>query len=230
MKKIISLNLLLIFTLLTTACSTKSIPKKSHTIQPSVYNIMGISEPKKEIVHFVVKDDKNLKNIYKRENSQLSNDIEFISYKHKEEYFDFTNKLQPYSINDIERTAKSFLGTPYLWGATGPNKFDCSGFTQWVFRDAGINIPRVSREQAKVGKYVRFEELQRGDMVFFDTKKHRTGKVCHVGIYLGNGDFIHASSSGKKVVIFNFNKKTFYKKRFLWGRRVINNDLHYASK
>jgi cell wall-associated NlpC family hydrolase len=66
-------------------------------------------------------------------------------------------------------------------------------------------------------------------MVFFDTKKRRTGKVCHVGIYLGNGDFIHASSSGKKVVIFNFNDKSFYKKRFLWGRRVTNTNLHYAA-
>jgi cell wall-associated NlpC family hydrolase len=66
-------------------------------------------------------------------------------------------------------------------------------------------------------------------MVFFDTKRRRTGKVCHVGIYLGNGDFIHASSSGKKVVIFNFNDKKFYKKRFLWGRRLTNSTFHYAS-
>ena len=133
------------------------------------------------------------------------------------------------SIDDIKKNAKSFLGTPYVWGATGPTKFDCSGFTQWVFRDVGINIPRVSREQAKVGQYITYENLQPGDMVFFDTKRHRTGKVCHVGIYLGNGDFIHASSAGKKVVIFNFDEKSFYKKRFLWGRRVVNNNLHYAS-
>jgi len=131
-------------------------------------------------------------------------------------------------VNNIEWNAKSFLGTRYVWGATGPSKFDCSGFTQWVYRDVGINIPRVSRNQARVGDYVSFENLQRGDMVFFDTKKRRSGKVTHVGIYLGNNNFIHASSAAKKVVIYNFNQKSFYKERFLWGRRVINPNMHYA--
>jgi len=188
---------------------------------------MGITAPKKEFVHFIVKDDHPKINTYIAPSPTVSPDIEFISYNQSTQ--PTNTQLAPYSVNEIERNAKSFLGTPYVWGATGPSKFDCSGFTQWVFRDAGINIPRISREQAKVGEYVRYENLQRGDMVFFDTKKHRTGKVCHVGIYLGNGDFIHASSSGKKVVIFNFNDKSFYKKRFLWGRRVTNNNLHYAS-
>jgi cell wall-associated NlpC family hydrolase len=66
-------------------------------------------------------------------------------------------------------------------------------------------------------------------MVFFDTKKHPLGKVTHVGIYLGEGNFIHASSAAKKIVIFNFNKKKFYKKRFLWGRRVIKENAYFAS-
>jgi cell wall-associated NlpC family hydrolase len=132
--------------------------------------------------------------------------------------------------NKIERDAKSFLGTRYVWGATGPNKFDCSGFTQWVYRDAGIKIPRVSRHQAEVGEYVSYENLKKGDMVFFDTKKRRTGRVCHVGIYLGNNNFIHASSGAKKVVIYNFNRKPFYKKRFLWGRRVIKSTNHFAMR
>ncbi len=126
--------------------------------------------------------------------------------------------------NEIEAKAKSFLGTKYVWGATGPSKFDCSGFTQWVYRDSGIAIPRVSKDQAKVGNYVQYADLRRGDMVFFDTKKHPQGIVTHVGIYLGNHNFIHASSAAKKVVIFNFDEKPYYKKRFLWGRRVINNN------
>ena len=125
--------------------------------------------------------------------------------------------------------AKSFLGTPYVWGATGPSTFDCSGFTQWVYRDIGITIPRVSRDQALVGQYIPYKNLQRGDMVFFDTKKHRTGVASHVGIYLGQGNFIHASSKGKKVVIYNFDEQDFYKKHFLWGRRLISTNHHYAS-
>ena len=129
---------------------------------------------------------------------------------------------------NIESKAKMLLGKPYVWGATGPNCFDCSGFTQKVYKAIGINLPRVSRSQAKVGKLVRFNELQRGDMVFFDTSKRHIGKVNHVGIYLEDGKFIHASSGNHKVVITSFNKKLFYKNRFLWGRRIIKDKIEYA--
>ena len=125
----------------------------------------------------------------------------------------------------VEKYAKTKLGQKYVWGATGPNKFDCSGFTREVFRStAGIKIPRVSRDQAKVGKYIKYKNLRRGDMVFFDTEKKFTGRVNHVGIYLSNGNFIHASSARKKVIITNFRKKPFYKRRFLWGRRLVKNN------
>ena len=132
-------------------------------------------------------------------------------------------------VNDVEVNAKKLLGIKYVWGATGPHTYDCSGFTQKIYRDAGINIPRVSRDQARVGQYVAYNSLRRGDMVFFDTKKKRSGIVSHVGIYLGNNNFIHASSAAKKIVIYNFNNKSFYKKRFLWGRRVIRDSYHMAS-
>jgi len=132
-------------------------------------------------------------------------------------------------VNGIEDSAKQLLGIKYVWGATGPSTYDCSGFTQKIYRDAGINIPRVSRDQARVGQYIAYNNLRRGDMVFFDTKKKRSGIVSHVGIYLGAGNFIHASSAAKKIVIYNFNNKTFYKKRFLWGRRVIRDSYHMAS-
>lgn len=132
-------------------------------------------------------------------------------------------------VRNVEEHAKELLGIKYVWGATGPYTYDCSGFTQKIYRDAGINIPRVSRDQARVGQFVSYNNLRRGDMVFFDTKKRRTGKVSHVGIYLGGGNFIHASSAAKKVVINNFNEKTFYKKRFLWGRRVIRDNYFMAS-
>jgi len=158
-----------------------------------------------------------------------TSNIEVVSYASRQPVIDRLYQRNSAMIaNEIETKAKQLLGIKYVWGATGPNTYDCSGFTQKIFRDAGINIPRVSRDQAKVGKYVRYASLRKGDMVFFDTQKHPTGKVTHVGIYLGNGNFIHASSGAKKVVIYNFNKKTFYKKRFLWGRRVIN-DTHLAS-
>ncbi|CAA6820325.1 MAG: Putative secreted protein [uncultured Sulfurovum sp.] len=179
---------------------------------------MGITEASN---HFSQPKQYSEKKTYQE---NISPDITYISYK--KEHYPEQNKLSV--IEEIESKAKSFLGTPYVWGATGPSKFDCSGFTQWVYRDSGINIPRVSKDQARVGQFIQYDDLERGDMVFFDTKKKRTGKVTHVGIYLGNNNFIHASSAGESVVIYNFEKKTFYKKRFLWGRRVLKPDLYYA--
>lgn len=89
--------------------------------------------------------------------------------------------------------AKAQLGKPYVWGATGPNKFDCSGLTQYIYKHAyGKDIPRVSYEQAKVGQAVDIKDLQPGDLVFFDTLNK--GRVSHVGIYIGNNEFIHASN------------------------------------
>jgi hypothetical protein len=101
---------------------------------------------------------------------QENSDIEIVSYglpMREHQIYQNSNNI----IKTLENRAKSFLGTKYVWGATGPNKFDCSGFTQWVFRDIGIDIPRVSRDQAKVGEYVTFNNLKKGDMVFFDTRK-----------------------------------------------------------
>jgi len=136
----------------------------------------------------------------------------------------------PLKIEDeIEWNAKDLLGRRYVWGATGPINYDCSGFTQKIYGDLGIKLPRVSRNQAEEGELVNFDELQKGDLVFFATKKHKPNRVTHVGIYLGKGNFIHASSGAKKVVICNFDKDVFYKNKFLWGRRVIQEKNHYAS-
>jgi len=126
---------------------------------------------------------------------------------------------------NLESQAKKFLGIRYVWGATGPNKFDCSGFTQKVYKTAGIKLPRHSTRQAMVGQYIEYKDLQRGDMVFFDTSKSHKGVVNHVGIYLEDGKFIHASSGKKKVVITDFKKKRFYKNRFLWGRRILKDNM-----
>jgi len=120
----------------------------------------------------------------------------------------------------VIRTAKRYLGRRYVWGATGPSKFDCSGFTQYVLRKSkGVRLPRVSRQQAYYGKYVSRRNLRAGDLVFFDTSRRRRGYVNHVGIYIGNNQFIHASSARHRVVITSLNRP-FYRSRFKWGRRV----------
>ena len=131
--------------------------------------------------------------------------------------------------NEILETAKEFLGVKYIWAANGPTAFDCSGYTKYVFKQNGITLPRYSGNQAKVGIKVKYNELKKGDLVFFDTEKHLTGKVNHVGIFIGNHKFIHASSARKKVIITSFNKKKFYKNRFLHGQRVVNSQTTIAS-
>jgi cell wall-associated NlpC family hydrolase len=124
------------------------------------------------------------------------------------------------SANRTIRIAKRYLGRRYVWGATGPRAFDCSGFTQYVMRKSkGITLPRISRKQAYYGKYVSRRNLRPGDLVFFDTSRRRRGYVNHVGIYIGNNKFIHASSGKHRVVITSLSRP-FYSARFKWGRRI----------
>ena len=128
-------------------------------------------------------------------------------------------------VKRIEKTAKSLLGADYQYGAEGPNHYDCSGFTQYVFSKEGIRLPRVSREQAKIGEFVTANQLQKGDLIFFDSKK--SPRISHVGIYLGEGNFIHASSVQDKVTISNL-RSHYYAKHFKWGRRLTH--LNYARR
>ncbi len=124
------------------------------------------------------------------------------------------------SNSSVVRYAKRWLGSRYVWGASRPGAFDCSGFTQYVMKKTkGRVIPRMSRRQAYYGKYVSRRDLRAGDLVFFDTSRSRRGYVNHVGIYIGNNKFIHASSAKHRVIITSLNKP-FYRSRFMWGRRI----------
>ncbi|SHH14087.1 NlpC/P60 family protein [Clostridium grantii] len=111
------------------------------------------------------------------------------------------------SSNAIVAYASNFLGRDYVWGATGPNYFDCSGLTQYVYKHFGINIPRVSRDQARAGTYVAKTDLQAGDLVFF---AYSNGVVHHVGIYIGNDSFIHAPQTGDVVKISLLSSRSDY--------------------
>ncbi|HSQ33314.1 MAG TPA: C40 family peptidase, partial [Peptostreptococcaceae bacterium] len=118
----------------------------------------------------------------------------------------------------IINAAYSKMGSPYVWGAEGPNSFDCSGFTSHAFRSgAGISLPRTSAAQAGVGTSVSRSELKAGDLVFFDSD--RDGDISHVGIYVGGGSFIHASSS-KGVTVSSLNS-SFYSSVYKGAKRVL---------
>ena len=95
------------------------------------------------------------------------------------------------SGGEIIKTARDFLGTPYVWGGIGKGGYDCSGFVNKVFAENGYDIPRVSRDQFKVGVKTRGYNLDTGDLVFFVSKPGET-RITHVGIYVGEDEFIHA--------------------------------------
>ncbi|MDU6984979.1 MAG: C40 family peptidase, partial [Terrisporobacter othiniensis] len=124
------------------------------------------------------------------------------------------------SASKVISLAKTLLGKPYVWGAQGPSSFDCSGFTYYVFKNSvNVTIPRVSKDQSKYGTSVSKSNLKVGDLIFFDTNGSNDGNVSHVGIYMGNNEFIHASSSKKKVVISQMS--SYYNGAFVNARRVL---------
>ena len=111
--------------------------------------------------------------------------------------------------------AKKHLGKKYVWGATGPNTFDCSGLTQYCHKKLGINIPRTSLAQSKSGKLVSKSDLQVGDLIFWKTTSSPVG---HVGMYVGNGQFIHAPNS-RSVVKIDSLSNSYYSSRYVNARR-----------
>ena len=119
---------------------------------------------------------------------------------------------------ELISNSKEYLGTPYKYGAKAgsTSSFDCSSFTQFMFKGSGVDLPRTSAAQAKKGEKVHKSSLSMGDLVFFKTN----GKsISHVGIYAGNNKFIHSSSQG--VTISDLNSK-YWSKRYVTAKRVIN--------
>ena len=111
----------------------------------------------------------------------------------------------------IVNSAMKYLGVPYVWGGTSPKGFDCSGLVQYVCRQNGISVNRVAADQRRNGVYVSRENLQPGDLVFFA----KGGYIHHVGIYVGNGNMIHAPQTGDVVKISSIN--TSYRRQTYAG-------------
>ncbi|SFT82154.1 Cell wall-associated hydrolase, NlpC family [Selenomonas sp. GACV-9] len=125
--------------------------------------------------------------------------------------------LAPGKVKDIIKTAKSYIGVPYKFGGTTPKAFDCSGYLQYVFAQNGIAIPRTADEQYKLGRRTTSSrQLVPGDLVFFTT--YEPG-ASHCGIYLGNGDFIHASSS--KGVRIDSLSSDYWQPRYYGGKHIV---------
>ena len=118
------------------------------------------------------------------------------------------------SANSLIGYAKRFLGVPYVWGGTSPTGFDCSGFVQYVYRQFGVNLPRISSDQARAGKQISIKDLRPGDLVAWDNSSRNAG-ADHIAIYIGNGLIIEAPRPGRSVQISHL-----YDTNIAWGVRL----------
>jgi len=123
-------------------------------------------------------------------------------------YISVGQELVNYSMN--------FLGTPYVWGGTTPKGFDCSGFTKYVFQQMGYTLDRTAAQQ--LGNGTSVTELQVGDLVFFKNTYATNAAASHVGIYIGDNQFIHAADGGVKITSLDHS---YYAPRYVGARRVI---------
>jgi cell wall-associated NlpC family hydrolase len=154
--------------------------------------------------------------------SLLPEEYQLGDYKIKS--VSLTSKLQ----DDIMTEITQWLDTRYKWGGKSENGIDCSGFTSMIYEKViGIQIPRSSVEQMKIGTPVNnINELQFGDLVFFTSGKRNPG---HVGIYIENGQFVHASSYKQRGVVTSMLIEGNYLKRYVGARRILNEPTIHRS-
>lgn len=118
----------------------------------------------------------------------------------------------------VAADAYNYIGYRYVYGTAGPNTFDCSGFTSFLYKKYGVSLPRSSNSQGYFGVYVEKENLLPGDILCFSNRKDR--RINHVGVYVGNGQFIHASTSIRGVVIDSLSEN-YYVNHYISARRVV---------
>ena len=180
------------------------------------------------------------------------------SYNLPKEVMDNTKYTELMKSNPLFEYAFKQLDKPYVYSMAGPESFDCSGFTYYIYKEIGIKIPRTSEQQSQKGINIDKSSLMPGDLVFFDTRSVNNSfditdsyedseqyidilfqnelsslrdqktssnsfipeKVTHVGMYIGDNKFIHASSAGKKVIISDLTTG-YYKTRYLFSKRYL---------
>lgn len=132
------------------------------------------------------------------------------------EYITFEQMFNQTQADKLLAEAKTHMGKPYVYGASGPYSFDCSGFTSYVYRQLGYNLNRTAAGQYSNGSYVQKENLQPGDLVMFGR-----GYINHVGIYVGNNQFIHAENGRTGVVITSLDA-SYYASTYVGARRILS--------
>jgi len=124
------------------------------------------------------------------------------------------------SGSDIASFAMQFVGVPYVYGGASPSGFDCSGFTRYVFAQFGVKLPHGATPQLNSGAEVSRDNLQPGDLVFFQGTYATSAAASHCGIYIGDGQFIHSASSGNRGITISNLSDSYYSRHYLTARRV----------
>jgi len=142
---------------------------------------------------------------------------------------DIFSSKQPYSLlmDSIITRGKTFIGQPYKYGGTGPTMFDCSGFTSYLLKEFGFNLPHSAKEQYKTTQYIPLDSMRKGDLVYFEGRRHN-GIIGHVGIVVsdslknGGFEFLHASTSSG--IVISHSLEPYYNKRLVGASRIFTND------
>ncbi|MCC2626164.1 MAG: peptidoglycan endopeptidase [Burkholderiales bacterium] len=131
-------------------------------------------------------------------------------------------------IGNMLLQSMNLIGIPYKWGGNTPSSgLDCSGFIRYVFKKSlGITLPRTANEMAMLGKKIPFDQLQPGDLVFFKT--HSGRPITHVGMYLGNNQFIQAPRTGKDIQISALDE--YYRSKFVVAKRMVEEDINEENQ
>jgi len=125
------------------------------------------------------------------------------------------------SAKALQTILRGTYGDPYRYAGQGPNRFDCSGLVYYSYASMNLWLPRTARDQSRRGRTIPVSDLRYGDLIFFDTHRPYRGRVNHVGIYIGGGRFLHASSSKGRVVSGKLNSP-FYRRRIIVCKRLMH--------
>ena len=166
--------------------------------QGAYANNLGISNAQINELLYMSQPLHMIKHVAKRDQSQVFN-IKVLGHR-------------------ITNSARSMLNVPYVWGGTTPRGFDCSGLVQYIYRNEGVKLPRTAAQQYNAIRKIKREYAAKGDLIFFHMRR-RGRYIDHVGIYIGNGQFIHAPGRGKHVKVSKLS--SFWKRKMVGVGRAI---------